>query len=131
MNNDLNCITTPIESEDPLVGRKKASIPDETGLRVMRLLEGRSDITQREISDELGISLGGINYCLSALVEKGWVKMENFSRSHSKLRYLYVLTPSGMKAKSNLTVRFLRRKLKEYEALDAEIAELRREISGG
>lgn len=97
----------------------------------MRLLEGRSDITQREISDELGISLGGINYCLSALVEKGWVKMENFSRSHSKLRYLYVLTPSGMKAKSNLTVRFLRRKLKEYEALDAEIAELRREISGG
>lgn len=107
-----------------------APVSDETGLRVMRLLETRSDFTQREISEELGISLGGINYCLGALVNKGWVKMENFSRSHSKVRYVYILTPAGMRAKSKLAAHFLRRKLQEYEALSAEIAELQREVSG-
>lgn len=108
----------------------KAPVSGETGLRVLRLLETRSDITQREISEELGISLGGINYCLGALVNKGWVMIENFSRSHSKLRYIYILTPSGMRAKSKLTAHFLRHKLQEYEALNAEIAELQREVSG-
>lgn len=100
----------------------------EQSLRVLRLLQDNPDITQRQMASELGISLGRLNYCLKALVQKGWVKMDNFSRNPSKLKYSYLLTPRGVKAKTVLTARFLRRKLAEYEALKGEIEALRTEV---
>ena len=100
----------------------------EQDLKVLRLLQGQPDITQRQMASQLGISLGGLNYCLKALVEKGWVKMDNFSRNPNKLKYSYLLTPRGVKAKTTLTARFLKRKLTEYEELKAEIEHLRAEM---
>ena len=106
----------------------KTPLQDETRLRVLRLLEDNPDLTQRQIAERLGISLGGINYCLKALIEKGWVKAENFAHSRHKLRYVYELTPKGIAAKTRITSSFLKRKLAEYEALQSEIADLRREL---
>jgi EPS-associated MarR family transcriptional regulator len=103
---------------------------DDARFRIMRLLEVKPDLSQREIASELGISLGAVNYCLKALVAKGYVKVQNFRVSDRKWRYVYVLTPSGALAKARLTNRFLRRKLAEYEALKAEIATLQAEIGG-
>ena len=93
----------------------------------MRVLADNPRISQRELARELDISLGRLNYCLKALVEKGWVKMENFSKSDRKLRYAYLLTPKGMAGKARLTNRFLQRKLQEYEQLKVEIERLRSE----
>ena len=101
---------------------------EDTSLRVMRILQANPDITQRELAQQLGISVGGLNYCLKALVEKGWVKMKNFAHSKNKFGYVYVLTPSGMAEKAALTGRFLQRKMSEYEALRAEIEELKSEV---
>lgn len=100
----------------------------EQHLKVLRLLQDRPDITQRQMAQELGISLGGLNYCLKALVGKGWVKMENFSRNPNKLKYAYLLTPQGVRAKTRLTAHFLKRKMAEYEALKAEIDAMRHEM---
>jgi len=94
----------------------------------MRLLETKPDMTQRELAEALGVSLGAANYCLKALVEKGWVKLENFQSNPNKLGYLYLLTPAGVVAKTRLTARFLQRKLNEYEALKTEIEMLRAEM---
>ncbi|MBA4307914.1 MAG: MarR family EPS-associated transcriptional regulator [Sphingopyxis sp.] len=91
----------------------------------MQIVEGNPSITQREISAELGISLGRVNYCMNALVEKGLVKIENFRSSDTKWRYAYILTPNGIAEKAALTGRFLARKLREYEALTAEIEALK------
>ncbi|MEW5425230.1 MarR family EPS-associated transcriptional regulator [Amorphus sp. 3PC139-8] len=99
--------------------------------QIMRLLEARPDLSQREIASELSISLGAVNYCLKALVAKGYVKVHNFSVSERKWRYAYVLTPQGVLAKARLTRRFLSRKLAEYEALKEEIAALRSELPRG
>ena len=96
----------------------------ETHLQVLRELEGSPDITQRELALRLGVSLGATNYCLKALVEKGWVKMDNFGRSDNKLRYAYLLTPKGLVAKTRLASHFLKRKLREYETLKLEIERL-------
>jgi len=103
-------------------------VSEQRQLDAMRLLEGNPEMTQRELAEALGVSLGAANYCLKALVEKGWVKLENFQNNPNKLGYLYLLTPMGMAAKTALTARFLRRKLAEYEALKAEIEQLRREV---
>ncbi len=94
----------------------------------MRLLEAKPDISQRELAQQLGISLGGLNYCLRALADKGLVKMQNFSESPNKLGYVYLLTPRGMAAKAQLASGFLKRKMAEYEALKAEIDSLRSEL---
>ena len=94
----------------------------------MRLLETNPEMTQRELAEALGVSLGATNYCLKALVEKGWVKLENFQKNPNKLGYLYLLTPMGISAKTTLTATFLRRKLAEYEALKVEIEELLCEV---
>ena len=101
---------------------------DERHLRAMRLLEENPDMSQRELAEALGVSLGAANYCLKALVGKGWVKLENFQNNPNKLGYLYLLTPSGMTAKTQLTAQFLRRKLVEYEALKVEIEQLKGEV---
>ena len=81
-------------------------------------------MSQRQLADNLGVSLGAANYCMKALVEKGWVKLENFQKNPNKLGYLYLLTPMGITAKTQLTASFLKRKLTEYENLKAEIEEL-------
>ena len=103
---------------------------DERHLRALRLLEENPDITQRQLAELLGVSVGAANYCLKALVVKGWVKLENFQRNPNKLGYLYLLTPSGIAAKTQLTARFLKLKLKEYEELKAEIEELKSQVDG-
>lgn len=92
----------------------------------MRLLEEQPDLTQRELAEQLGVSVSGINYCLKALVEKGWLKIHNFAYSKNKFGYVYVLTPQGIAEKTALTVRFLKRKLKEYETLKIEIDSLKK-----
>lgn len=93
----------------------------------MRLVEANPHMTQRELAKRLGLSLGRINYCLAALAEKGLIKIENFKASEAKWRYAYVLTPLGLAQKAAMTGRFLARKLREYDALSAEIDALRAE----
>jgi len=100
---------------------------EDTTFRVMRLLQVNPDLTQRELAQELGVSVGGLNYCLKALIDKGWVKMQNFSQSKNKFGYVYILTPTGMAEKAELTSRFLKRKMSEYEALKVEIDALQYE----
>jgi EPS-associated MarR family transcriptional regulator len=82
----------------------------------------------RELADQLGMSVGGLNYCLNALIDKGLVKMQNFSNSKNKFKYVYLLTPMGIAEKVALTTRFLSRKMEEYEALKLEIEALRSEV---
>ena len=98
---------------------------DELRLRVLRALESNPEKSQREIARELGVSLGGVNYAMKALVERGLVKVKNFGRSDNKLGYVYVLTPQGIRQKSELAASFLSRKLEEYEMLRLEIEALR------
>jgi EPS-associated MarR family transcriptional regulator len=87
----------------------------------MHILQENPDLTQRELAEKLGMSVGGLNYCLNALIDKGLVKMQNFSSSKNKFKYVYLLTPMGISEKVALTTRFLSRKMEEYEALRAEI----------
>ena len=101
---------------------------DEIQLKLLKQLQDNPNMSQRRLSKELDVSLGKINYCLKALAEKGWVKMESFVHSDRKAGYLYVLTPKGIRQKATLTVNFLRRKEAEYENLSKEIAQLRDEI---
>ena len=103
---------------------RQAQLQEDTNFRVMRLLQDNPDLTQRELAEKLGVSVGGLNYCLKALMEKGLVKMQNFSQSKNKFGYVYILTPSGMAEKAAITHRFLQRKMAEYEALKAEIEAL-------
>ena len=103
---------------------KLKQFQEDTHYRVLALLERSPDISQRELARELGISLGGVNYALRALIERGMLKAQNFSSSDKKLAYAYILTPKGLAEKSFLTARFLRRKMDEYEALRAEIESL-------
>jgi MarR family transcriptional regulator, temperature-dependent positive regulator of motility len=101
---------------------------EDTHYQVLKILEQNPQISQRELAGEMGVSLGKVNYCLKALVEKGLVKAKNFKNSANKIAYFYVLTPRGMEAKARISVRFLQRKLEEYEALRAEIEELKSEL---
>lgn len=102
---------------------------DERQLKALTLLELQPEMTQRQLAAALDVSLGAANYCLKALVDKGWVKLENFHKNPKKMGYLYLLTPKGIAAKSRLTASFLKRKIEEYEALKIEIEELRRQTS--
>jgi EPS-associated MarR family transcriptional regulator len=107
------------------MNRRQAKIQEETHFRIMRILQENPDMTQRELADKLGMSVGGLNYCLNALIDKGLVKMQNFSRSKNKFGYVYLLTPKGISEKITLTSKFLERKQAEYEALKAEIESLK------
>jgi EPS-associated MarR family transcriptional regulator len=104
---------------------------EELRLRILRLLTESPDLPQRELAHRLGLSLGKINYCLRGLVEKGWIKVNNFRNSQNKMAYAYVLTPQGMSAKAAVTAAFLRRKQEEYSTLEREIEELRAEVMRG
>jgi EPS-associated MarR family transcriptional regulator len=103
-------------------------VSSELQFRVLRLLESNPHLTQRELSKALGVSLGGVNYCLNALVAKGSVKIQNFKNSKNKWVYAYLLTPQGIAEKTALTGSFLRRKMQEYEDLKAEIESLKFEV---
>ena len=100
---------------------------DENRYKLLKLLHENPDMNQREIASALGLSLGKANFCLKALIEKGWVKMGNFSRSPNKKAYVYLLTLRGIEEKAAVTKEFLERKQKEYEDLKAEIEELQNE----
>lgn len=102
-------------------------LTDEYRYRILKLLEADPHASQRKIADELGISLGRVNYCLQALIERGLIKANNFRNSTNKRAYLYLLTPKGIEEKAKVTVRFLKHRLVEYEALKRELDELRRE----
>ena len=96
-------------------------------LDLLRKISENPQYTQRDLSREMGVSLGKVNYCLKKLSEKGWVKIMNFTNSSNKLGYSYFLTPQGFKEKSRLTILFLKRKIIEYEILKKEINQLKRE----
>ena len=100
----------------------------EIHLKVLRHLEENPDVTQRELAAVLGVSLGKANYCLKALIEKGFIKARNFKNSKNKQAYLYVLTPSGLEAKAKISLHFLKRKVNEHKLLRKEIEQLQREI---
>ncbi len=108
--------------------RRREIVKDDTHFWVLKLMQDNPGMTQRALAKELGISLGGANYCLQALVEKGWLKMKNFSQSKNKMGYAYILTPVGVTEKAALTGRFLKRKMQEYEDLKAEIEALQRDV---
>ena len=107
---------------------KAKHLREDTHYRVLALIERNPELSQRDLAKALGISLGGVNYALRGLMEKGLLKAQNFSRSDKKLSYAYILTPKGLAEKSLLTARFLKRKLEEYEALKAEIEMLQYDI---
>ncbi len=100
---------------------------DTTSYDLLKTLEGNPSLSQRDLAKRLGISLGKVNFCLNALVEKGCLKVNNFRNSGNKLSYAYLLTPRGVEEKARITVYFLKYKMQEYERLRAEIAELRHE----
>jgi EPS-associated MarR family transcriptional regulator len=108
---------------------RRSKIQEDTYFRVLRILQESPDVTQREIAQLLGISTSGLNYCLNALIDKGWVKVHNFTESKNKFGYVYLLTPKGIAEKASLTGRFLQRKLKEYEEMKIEIDSLKLELS--
>lgn len=107
----------------------KAKIREEARFQILRLLHENPELTQREMGDRVGISLGAVNYCLKALIDRGLVKAGNFSRSSDKFAYAYALTPAGIAEKTILTGRFLSRKVAEYQALRFEIEALSKELS--
>ena len=108
---------------------KEAFVYQEAHFRVLRLLEGNPQMNQRDLAAAAGVSLGKTNYCINALLDKGLIKVQNFKSSKRKLAYAYLLTPAGIAEKAALTQRFLKRKMEEYDALRAEIEQLKQEAA--
>ena len=106
----------------------RSKVREEAHFQILRHLHENPQLSQREIGERVGISVGAVNYCLRALMDRGFVKARNFKRSANKIRYAYFLTPSGISEKTLLTARFLKRKIAEYEALRLEIRDLEREV---
>jgi EPS-associated MarR family transcriptional regulator len=104
-------------------------LAEEMYFRVLRLLETNPRMTQRQVASALEMSVGKANYCVRALVSKGWIKAINFKNSHNKIAYMYLLTPRGIERKAALTLEFLRVKTREYEALQAELRDIRSEAA--
>ena len=100
----------------------------EINYKLLKLLDSNSNLTQRQMAEEMGLSLGKFNYCLKELVKKGIVKIERFTTSSNKAGYMYLLTPRGIEEKTIITTNFLKRKMIEYEVLKREIYELNQEI---
>ena len=97
-------------------------------LDLLRKLEANPKYTQRKLSQEMGVSLGKVNYCMKKLIEKGLIKLSNFSHNRNKVNYIYLLTPKGIDQKTRLTFKFLAIKLKEYEVLKNEISKLKLDV---
>lgn len=102
---------------------------DELQHKIFKIIAENPQINQRELSRKLGISLGKANYCLKALMEKGWVKAQNFKNNKNKLSYAYLLTPSGIEQKAAVTLRYLKRKMEEYDQLKQAVEELKKEVA--
>ena len=102
---------------------------DQVHFDLLRKLEANPKYTQRELSKEMGISLGKVNYCINKLITKGWVKLSNFRRNPNKVGYIYLLTPKGIKEKTRLTFAFLKIKMDEYEILREEISALKKDVN--
>ena len=102
---------------------------EQLKLAIFNSLQNNSNVSQRDLADNLNVSLGSINYCLRALINKGFVKVQNFKKSNNKLSYSYILTPTGISQKLNLTKQFLEWKLKEYKMLQLEIKKLEKELN--
>ncbi len=107
---------------------RRPLIQEEVTLRTLRLIQDNPRISQREIASHVGISVGAAHYCLTALAERGLIKLGNFQASKNKRAYIYLLTPEGIATKASLTVSFLKRKLAEYETLRSEISALQIEL---
>lgn len=103
-------------------------INQELEYRALKLLEQQPDLTQRQLSKKLGVSLGKTNYLLKSLINVGWVKLDNFQKSDNKWGYAYLLTPTGITEKAAITRRFLKKKKQEYSDLQSEIARLQKEV---
>jgi EPS-associated MarR family transcriptional regulator len=100
----------------------------EEMLHIFREIDKSPELTQRGLSSRLGISLGKVNFLVNVLIEKGFVKVENFKKSNNKMAYLYCLTPGGIEEKSRMTYHFLKRKMREYEELELAIRQLQEEV---
>jgi EPS-associated MarR family transcriptional regulator len=100
----------------------------EVRYRLLKVLSQDASLTQREMAGKMGISLGKVNYCLSELARKGFIKIKRFKDSQNKFQYLYHLTPRGLEAKASLTISFLKQKMSEYSEIKRQIKELAREI---
>ncbi|MDB2641254.1 MarR family EPS-associated transcriptional regulator [Alphaproteobacteria bacterium] len=109
--------------------KNEGNVNKEITLQLMAHVEQNPEDSQRAIARELGVSLGSVNYCIKALINRGFLKVENFRKSSNKLGYAYLLTPSGIGEKANLTVSFLKRKQQEYNRLEAEIADLQEQVA--
>jgi len=103
-------------------------LENEEALHIIRAIGATPELSQRELSSRLGISLGKVNFLLNALIDKGLVKVENFKKSNNKIAYLYNLTPRGIEEKTRMTYHFLKRKTREYEQLEQEIRQLQKEV---
>ena len=119
LNANSQAHTTPIAN----------MLSDEYRYKILKRLESEPAISQRGLAKELGVSLGRVNYCLKALIEKGWVKANNFRNHQNKKAYIYFLTPRGVEEKSRITVEFLKTKIAEYETLKGELEVLQREAA--
>ena len=106
----------------------RTKMQEDVRFRVLRLLQDNPELSQRALAAKVGISVGGMHYVLNALVEKGLVKLGNFTASEDKRRYAYILTPKGVMEKARISKQFLSRKIAEYQDLKAEIEELRLEV---
>ncbi len=109
---------------------KRTKLQEDTHFRVLRLLQENPEMSQRELAAAVGVSVGGMHYVLNALIEKGLLKLGNFTAAEDKRRYAYILTPKGLADKASITRGFLARKMQEYEALKSEIDALRSETEG-
>jgi EPS-associated MarR family transcriptional regulator len=103
-------------------------VNDETHYRLLKIIEANPQASQRELADAMGVSLGKINYCLRAVIERGWIKARNFTKSQNKRAYAYYLTPKGASAKAKVTARFLKSKMTEYQDLKRQIELLQQEV---
>jgi len=108
--------------------QKEKKIETNEMLILMRVIEENPQMTQRDLSSKMGLSLGKINYLMKALIDKGFIKAQNFRNARNKTAYLYNLTPSGLEAKARVTYHFLKRKMAEYEKLEKEIQQLKTEV---
>jgi EPS-associated MarR family transcriptional regulator len=108
--------------------QKSDQLENEEALHIIREINRSPEMTQRELSSRLGISLGKVNFLINALIRKGFVKVENFKKSSNKTAYLYCLTPRGIEEKGRMTYLFIKRKMTEYEQLEQEIRQLQEEV---
>jgi len=111
-----------------MTAEKKKRIETEEMLILMRVINENPQMTQRDLSSRLGLSLGKINFLIKSLIERGFIKADNFKNSNNKISYLYLLTPAGIEEKTKITYRFLKRKMEEYEKLENEIRHLKKEV---